>query len=81
MQDSPSSIKNTTTYFHESSIKRREKETKEPAVSQQVEKKGKNIKFYPEEVTSLRKQVTRSTTKRNLAMHTSQAPEEEKKNS
>jgi hypothetical protein len=79
MRDTPSSVENTTTYVPEISVKKREKETEEPVVSQQAKKKGKKLQFSPEEVTTPSKPVTRSTTKRMSSMHTSQAPEEDPK--
>jgi hypothetical protein len=79
MRDTPSSVANTTTYVHQSFVKKREKETEEPAVSQQAKKKGKKLQFSPEEVTTPSKPVTRSATKRMPTMHSSQAPEEDPK--
>jgi hypothetical protein len=76
MRDTPSSIENTTTYVLESSVKKREKETKEPIVSKQAKTNGKRLQFSPEEVTASRKLVTSSTTKRIPTMHTSQTPDE-----
>jgi transglutaminase/protease-like cytokinesis protein 3 len=43
MRDTPSSVAKTTTYVHQIYVKKREKETEEPAVSQQAKKKGKNL--------------------------------------
>jgi hypothetical protein len=79
MRDTPSSVENTTTSFYEIFVKKREKETEEPTISQQAKKKGKKLPFSPEEVTTPRKPITRSTTKRMPTMHTSQAPEEDPK--
>jgi hypothetical protein len=56
-----------------------ENEDEEPAVSQQVKKKGKKLQFSPEEVTTPRKPVTRPAAKRMPSMHTSQEPKEDPK--
>jgi hypothetical protein len=77
MRDTPSSVENTTTSVPESSVKKRAKETEETVVSQQAKKKGKKLQFSPEVVKVPSKPVTRSTTKRMPAMHTSQAPDED----
>jgi hypothetical protein len=79
MRDTPSLVENTTTSVHQCSVKKREKETDEPTISEQAKKKGKKIQFSPEEVISPSKPVTRLVAKEIPTMHSSQKHEEDPK--